>query len=799
MAGLRHDLRDAVRSLSHAPAFTVIVALTLALGIGVNTAIFSVVDAALFRPLPYEDPDRLVRVAEWPETGGNYTVAPAALLYFREHSRAFTALETTVSGTVALLSGGDPEELRAARVTPGYFDVLGIRPERGSVFHGTDPDAGCRVVISHPLWSGRFNRDPALVGREIRLDAGVCTVIGVLPIDAFFNRASADIFLEQRFGPGAAQQQGRVLTAIGRLSPGVSLERARTELAGVAATFNATRGPAGRGWTIALTPLRDVLVRVETRRLAWILIATVGAVLLVACVNVAGLSLSRTLDRRREVAVRAALGATRSRLFRALIVEGLLLAGLGGGLALLVGAWTVRLFIALMPATLLPASGASLNGDVLLFTMGLSLITGLLFGTIPAWQGAATSAVNALGAGGRPMSASRGTARLRGGLVMAEVALATTLIIGATLLVVSFTRLSRVDPGISPDRVLTLRLTLPAASYATNEALARGFDRLLDAVRAVPGVRSASAVTSLPLGGWLFGAVFTVDGIAPTGARTTSAHIQSIGRDYFATFGIPMIAGRELTATDTSASARVAIVNATFVARHIPDGRAIGRRIRMDGAAWEIVGVSRDVKTGGLADAPLATPEIYVPLSQSPAPTMFLAVRAESDDPVRLAPAIRTAVQRADPLLPVGRALTMTERIAGSVDTPRFRATLIGAFAMLAGILASLGVYAVRAQAVAGRRREIGIRVALGATRASVFRLVVVQGFAQVAVGLGAGVALAALLTRQVEPWLFATRTTDPAIIAAAVALLSAAALLASWGPARRAASVDPLTTLRQE
>jgi putative ABC transport system permease protein len=459
----------------------------------------------------------------------------------------------------------------------------------------------------------------------------------------------------------------------------------------------------------------------------------------------------------------------------------------------------LRLFTALMPASLLPASGASLNNHVLIFTMGLSLLTGLLFGTIPAWQGAATAAVNALGAGGRTMSASRATSRLRGGLVMAEVALATTLIIGATLLVVSFTRLSHVDPGISPDRVLTLRLTLPAASYATNQAISDGFDRVLDTIRAVPGVKSASAVTSLPLGGWLFGAVFTVEGVPPTGTRTTSAHIQSIGRDYFATFGIPLIAGREFTAADTSSSPRVAIVNATFATRYIPDGRAIGRRIQMDGAFWEIVGVSRDVKTGGLADAPLATPEIYVSLSQSPAPTMFLAVRTESDDPGRVAPAIRTAVQRADPLLPVGQVVTMTERVDSSVGTPRFRATMIGAFAILAGILASLGVYAVRAQAVAGRRRELGIRVALGATRASVFRLVMMQGFYQVAVGVLVGVALGALVMRQIEPWLFATRTTDPAIMLAAVALLTAAAFLASWGPSHRAASVDPLTTLRQE
>jgi len=800
MTALRADFRNAVRALRHAPGFTIVVVLTLALGIGVNTAIFCVVQTALFQPLPYKQPDQLMRVAEWPKTGGNYTVAPAAFVHFREHARGFSGIEASIGGRIALLGQGDPQEVRASRVTAGYFDLLGITAERGRMFSASDNNnAECRAVISHQLWSATLGMTPDIIGKSVRFDLGACTVIGVLPIDAVFNRAAADVYLVYRLGAEAATQQGRTLTAIGRLAPGVSVDRAQSDLASVAATFNATRGPAGNGWTVALTPWRDVLVRADTRRLSWILIAIVGAVLLVACVNVAGLSLSRTLDRRREVAVRAALGATRLQLFRGLIVEGLVLAIAGGALALIVGAWTLRLFVSLMPAGLLPAAGASMNGLVLLFTMTLSLLTGVAFATLPSWQGATASAAEALSAGGRTISASRTTSRVRAGFVVIEVALATTLLIGAALLTVSFARLTSVSPGIDPAGVLTLRLSLPSTTYPSNEAVANGFDRILEAVRAVPGVKSASVVTSLPLDGWLYGTVFTVDGIPPAADRPTSAHIQSIAQDYFATFGIPLVAGREFGVSDSSTSSKAAIVNSTFVRKFVADGRAIGHRLQMDGSDWEIVGVSADVKTSGLADAPLATPEIYVPQPQNPVPAMSLAVRVISGDPARLAPEIRAALVRVDPALPVGRVQTMDALVSSSVGTPRFRVALIGAFALLAGILATLGVYAVRAHVVAGRRREIGIRVALGATRARVFSLVMLQGIRQVAGGLVIGVVFARALGHQIEPWLFATRVTEPAILIVTLALLLAAGLLATWAPAHRAASSDPLTTLRQE
>jgi putative ABC transport system permease protein len=803
-----HDARDALRSLLRSPVFAALVVLTLSLGIGANTAIFTVMDALLFKPLPYADADRLVRVAEWPHTGGNYTVAPAAFTDWRASLRRFSGLEARTGATIGLLEG-DPEELRVARVTSGYFDLLGMRASLGRTFAEGDDRSGqpCRAVLSNRLWRRRFGEDRAVLGRALRTSVGVCTAIGVLPPDSVFDRSPVEMYLPLAMTADEARSHGRSLTVFARLAREVSLDEARAELTTVAAAFNATRGNAGRGWTAAVTPLRDVVLRSDTRQLTWVLFGAVAVVLLVACVNVASLSLSRTVDRSRELAIRAALGAGRWRLFRYLLVESLMLATAGAAGGIAIGSWALRLFLWLVPpGTLPPEAFATLDARALIFTGGLAAVTALLCGTVPAWQGMDARSSQTLASGSRSVSGSRRTTRLHSALLVAEIALAMVLVTGATLLVVSFTRLVHVNPGFRPDQVLTTRMSIPIERYPTPADASAFYERTLDAIRRLPGVERAAAVTSLPLGGWLFGTTFTIEGLPFDPERPASAHIQHVSSDYFETLGIPLLAGRTITGRDDARAPLVAVVNETFKRRFIGDRPAIGRRLTLGiattegvtGAAWQIIGVIGDVKTGGLADGDLATPEIYVPHTQSPMPSLFVTFRTDPAEG-RPAPDLRRAVRSVDPSLPLGAVTSMDKLIGESVRTQRFRTTVMATFAGLAALLANLGVYAVRSRAIRARRREIGVRAALGATRRQILSLLLGQALRLVAAGMAIGAAGAVWSTRIVRQWLFATDATDPVLLAGAAVLLGGTALVAGWLPARRAAAIDPLISLRHE
>jgi putative ABC transport system permease protein len=805
-ASLHHDVRDAARSIRRAPGFALLVVSTLALGIGVNTAIFTVVDALLFKSLPYRDADALVRVAEWPSTGGNYTVAPTAFLDWRGRTRTLARLEARLVLTVGVLGGDQAEQVRGARVTSGYFDLLGVTAARGRTFAPSDDQPGqpCRVVLSHRLWARRFNALESAIGQPARFTEGTCDVIGVLPADSVFDRAAVEAYFPLAFTPAVAQSNGRVLTVWSRVVPGASLDQARAEMAALAATFNSTRGSAGRGWTTAITPLRDVVMRADTRQLAIVLFVAVGVVLVVACVNITGLSLSRAIDRRRELMLRGALGAGRWRVFRLLLVESLVLASAGGAAGLLVGSVALRLFLSLAPPGTLPAeAAAALDSRALLFTGGLALAAGVLFGTLPAWQGA----------GYRPRGSTMQTmrivdprGRLHGTLLVVEIAMAVVLVTGAGLLAVSFIRLTGVNPGFATDRTITMPLTLPDAKYQQPADWAMFYERLLDGLRRDPSVAHASVVTSLPLGGWLFGTRFAVEGVPSDPARPTSAHIQCASTDYFETIGVPVVEGRAFTEADTARAPLVAMVNRTFARRFVGDGPAVGRRVTLgidtaDGRRdqiWTVVGVIANVKTGGLADDDLATPEIYVPHTQSPMPGLFVLVRSRTDG-AAVAPALRSAIRGLDPDLPMSAITSLDEHLGASVRTQRFRTTMIAAFAVLAGVLATLGVYAVRARAVAARRREIGVRVALGATRGQVLGLLVGHGLRPVLAGLAIGIAAALMSTRLIQQWLFSTSATDPLVLAGVAIAIGAAGVIASWLPARRAASADPVAALRQD
>jgi putative ABC transport system permease protein len=633
-------------------------------------------------------------------------------------------------------------------------------------------------------------------------------VIGVLPAGAVVDRVSAEVYVPLVFTPERARDQGRSLTALGRLAPDVTLEQARDRLAAVAAAFNATRGPAGDGWSSAITPWRDVVVRADSRRLVLILFGAVGLVLAIACANVAALALARATARRRELAIRAALGAGRWRVMRYLTLESVLLGALGGAAGLVVGSWTLEALASLMPAGVLPADATiGLDGRALLFTAAAAIGTGVVFGILPAWQAARSVAVgSALVGDGRTQSASRATGRLYAILVIAEMALAMVLVSGAVLLVTSFVRLGAVSPGFDPAPLLTFRLAHASGNPGGTQAT-RLLERVTSALDAVPGVARSAAVTSLPLGGWLYGARFAVEGRPDDPDRPTFAHIQRVTPGYFETLELSMAEGRTFASFDDERAPRRAIVNETFAARHLVGADRLGQRLRLgiataDGGQneiREIVGVARDVKTGGLADAALATPEIYVPQAQSPIGPAYLVARAAAGDAAALEPVIRRTLRELDPRLAIDDVRTMHERIGVSLRLERFRTTMISGFAVLASLLAGFGIYSVRARAVAARRREMGIRLALGATPGEVLRLVLRQGLTLAAVGVALGLAGAAYSAHLIEQWLFETAPTDPGMVAAAIVLVGLPALAASWLPARRAASVSPTETLRGE
>jgi putative ABC transport system permease protein len=645
-----------------------------------------------------------------------------------------------------------------------------------------------------------------LIGQTIRLNDLSCEVIGVLPPGSVFDRVPHQVYAPLAFTKANAPS-GHFLTVIGRLQPNVTLAQAEAEIHGLASALAAAT-PSKKGWTAVVDPLRSTIVRPDSRRLVLILFGAVGVLLLVACVNVAGLALSRASVRRREVSIRLALGARAGRLFSHFIAESLLVVT-GGALAgLLVGQWSLSALTSLMPAGMLPREAAiALDGRVLLFTVGLVAIASVVFGSIPAWQSLRTGASEALRAEGRSATASSATRRMQNGLLVAQVALAMILVASASMLAVSFIRLSRVDPGFSPDGVLTFRIAMPRAS-PSGEETAQFHAQITDELRRVASVGAVGAAPSLPLRGWLYGTSVRVDGIPLADPSRANAHVQSVVGDYFAALGILVKAGRALNDADRSSNQKVAVVNETFVRRFIGEGPAVGRRVVLgigdDGKgsaipSWEIVGVISDVKTGGLADAELLTPEVYVPHGQSPAPTMAYAVRPRSAEAPIPVNAIRDAVRRVDTRVPLTAVMSMDALIGDSVVLPRFRTWLVMGFAGITLLVAAIGVYAVRVQAVTARRREVGIRMALGATRSHVTHLMVKQGVRPLLMGVAIGLIGARLSVGAIESWLFGVGTNDLGPLGIAAAILCGVALMATWIPARRAARVEPLETLRQD
>ena len=813
---LVQDIRYALRGLRKNPGFTSVAVLTLALGIGATTAIFSFVNAVVLRPLPFDNSARLVLVQPEPRMPPPgpirvRTVAPADFLEWQLRNDVFDEIAGFSGATLSLTQGGEPERLQAATVTTRFFDVLGVTPLTGRTFLTSEGEAGANqvAVIGSTLWRRRFHSDPKIVGRPIVLDGNTFTIVGVMPDGFSFPQdlllGTARLRPVELWTPLVLQWGDRsnaFLQVIARLKSEVRIEQAQSEIEAIAAHVAEGIPPDRRveGYAIRVRALYDRVVQ-EVRPLLLVFLGAVGFLLLIACSNVANLLTARSVVRRREVALRTALGARRSRLVWQFLTESVILGLLGGVGGWLVATQGVKVLSALVPRGALPRMNEiAVDSEALAFTLVVSFLAALTFGLAPAVRLSGTDVSNAI-----KQSSATLTPRSRflNMLAVGEMAMAFVLLAGAGLMINSFWRLASVDPGFSPDRMLTLTVSLPERDYRTSTEMRAFSLDVLDRLRHVRGVARAAAVNWLPLGGALITGDFTAEGLErPEGLVAAKPAVSS---EYFRTMGIPLVRGRSFAEWDTDRAPGVAIVTEGLARRLWPGADPIGKRLKLGFGREEpwlsVVGVVGDVKQRSLADETL--PAIYVPLLQAPRPFLLrdltFVVSTADADPSVVASSVRREVLSVDPNLPFDRIQTMRELIGDSVAEPRFRTAVLGAFASAAVALVAIGMLGVLAYSVTQRTREIGVRIALGASRSGVLRLVVGQALWITLTGLAIGSIAALALTRLLSRFLFDVRPTDPATFVAAAAVLLGASLIASYIPARRAARVDPLVALRYE
>ncbi|HWS54264.1 MAG TPA: ABC transporter permease [Pyrinomonadaceae bacterium] len=814
MKTLWQDLRYAVRVMLKQPGFTAVAVVTLALGIGANTAIFSVVDAALLRSLPYREPERLVHLWEAKQNRDferREASYPDFLDWRAQTGEVFEGVAGYVNRGYTLTGGDAPERVAGAAVTSNFFDLLGVRPAHGrALLEGEDqPGAAAVVLLGHGLWQRRFGGDPAVVGRQITLSGESYTVVGVLAADFNFARVgNAELWTGLRPTPNfTTPRYMHWLNVVARLRPGVGPEAAGARLAAVGQAIAAEDPRAHENTALVAVPLHEEVVG-QVKPVLLAMLVAVGLVLLIACANVANLLLARGAARRKEVAIRVALGASRWRLVRQLLTESVLLAAAGGALGLVVALWGVDLLVAAIPQAQLarmPYLGQlALDPGVLLFTAALSVATGVLFGLMPALDASRADLQEAMKEGGRS-SGTKSAGRLRGALVVSEIAVALVLLVGAGLLVKSLLRMLSVDPGFRTENLLTMRVNLTPQRFADDADGTRRaafFEELVRRAGALPGVEGAAAVSNLPLSGdGGTGTPSVVGREAPPGGWS-EANLRVISPGYFDVMGVPRASGRVFNERDRVGAAPVVLVNRTFAERNFggedPTGQRITFMFTQGRPPFEIVGVVGDEKIKSL-DAQ-TTPIIYFPMLQGPDSTAALVVRTAAD-PQGVAGALRTELRALDPEAPLFGVRTMERVIADAPATfmRRYPAYLIGVFAAVALVLASVGIYGVISYAVTQRTRELAIRSALGARRGDLLRLVLRQGMALALAGVAAGLAGAFALTRLLASLLFGVSATDPAVYAAVSLLLLTVALLACLVPARRATKVDPIEALRYE
>jgi putative ABC transport system permease protein len=817
MQNLLQDVRYGLRMMFKRPGFTAAAIISLALGIGATTTIFSVVNAVLLRSLPYVDADRLVvlwetnaqQIAAMMKIQDHSLVAPGNFTDWAQQGNAFEGMAAARSLSYNWTGSDRPERVLGASVTPNLFSVLGVRPVLGRAFLPEDAEAGRGrvVVLSQGLWQRRFGADPNVLGRTLTLNNESFSVVGVMPQECQYPE-NAELWALAKGGipeaPGAATpnaatlRTNHYLVVIARLKPGATLAQAQAEMNTISSRLQQQYPDTNNAMGSRVVSMHEELVG-DIRPLLLILLGVVGFVLLIACANVANLLLARSISRQRELSLRTALGASRARIVRQLMTESLLLGLIGGGLGLFLSYWGVRLLVAFSPADIPRVEEVSVDGQALLWTVTFSLLAGLLAGLAPALQTSQPNMGEVLKESGRSANAGVRHQRMRGLLVVAEVALTLLLLTGAGLLLKSFMRLQNVDPGFDPQNVLTMRIALPGYRYSGEEQFAKFSAELLARVKNVPGVAAAALSTALPLSQVESAMSFRVDGRpGPPPGSEPIANWRSVSPDYFRALGTPLLSGRAFTERDVKDAPGVVIVNESMARSAFPGGDALGQRliVGMDSKPREIIGVVGDVRHSALKEEP--KPELYVPYLQAPKGAFTLAVRT-TVEPESLTASVTNAVQSVDKDQPVYNVKTLEQFRSASLAQSRFNAYALSIFAAIALVMAAVGIYGVMAYSVTQRTREMGIRIALGAQPGDVLRLVVRQGMVLALLGIVVGLAASLALTRVMSGLLYGVAATDLLTFVTVSAALALIALTATYLPARRATRVDPMIALRYE
>jgi len=808
VAALLQDLRYGIRTLAKNPGFTIVAVLTLALGIGANTAIFSVVDAVLLRPLPYPQSERLFVVYQTlpQDPAQNTGVSYPNYLDWTQQNQAFDSIAAARGNSQALSGQGEPTYIESGSVTSNYFDVLRVKPMLGRTLQSSDDalDASPVVVMSETLWRARFGADPAIVGKTITLEQHAVTVAGIVP--AYFHPSvpdsAAQLWVPLRqdgvFSDMHGRRAGHYLAVLGRLKPGVTAAQARSEMAALQDRLAEQYPNENKGWGIRVVSLQADMAG-NVRAALLVLLGAVGFVFLIACANVASLQLARAASRRKEIAIRVALGAGRHRLLRQFLTESVLLSFIGGAVGLVLAYEALQGLIAWLPADLPRVSEIHVDARVLAFGLALSVLSGVIFGLAPAWHSSESRLAEAL-EGARGAGEERTSHRARNAFVIAETALAIVLLIGAGLLIRSFARLQQVNVGFNPAQLLTAQVGLPRAKYAKPEQWISFYQQTLERMNALPGAQEAAVAVPLPLSDSYINLAFEIEGRPPRAkSESPTADFVAISPNYFHVLQVPLLRGREFRGADSESGPKVCVISSSVAQQLFPNDSALGQRILIGyptNSSREIVGIVGDVKDSDLSAR--QTAQIYVPFVQNPLWAADIAVRARGN-PSSLGGALREQIRAIDSALPVAEVKPMEEAIGSSIAQPRFRTALLSLFGAAALLLAAIGIYGVLAYTVTQQTREIGIRMALGANPGRVLRLVLARGLRLAGAGTVIGVLAALLLTRLLGSLLFDVSATDPLTFAAVAGLLLAVALLACYVPARRAMRVDPMVALRYE
>jgi putative ABC transport system permease protein len=812
MTNLFGDLRYALRTLSKTPGFTAVAIATLAVGIGANTAIFSFVDGVLLKPLPYPEPERIVRVLERPPGAPRNGISTLNFLDWQRENTVFEHLAAQTGGSVTLTGIDAPVRLRGARASSGYFEVFGIQPALGRAFApGEDQPGKDRVaVIANALWKSQFGGDPAAVGRTILLDGEPTTIVGVLPEGSAFDRAYPQIWRPLAFEPQNMTRNFHWFGSFARLKKGVTLKQARAQMDAIGARIARDYPDSNKGWGVVVEPFSETLAGPQLRQSLYVLLAAVGAVLLIGCVNLASLTLARGTSREREVAIRLSLGAGRWTLVRQFLRESMILSACGGILGVGLGyAIMVALKAALPPYSFPREADIEMDGRALLFALGVSALTAILCGLAPAIQVTRPDLAASIKEGGRGVSGGGARQRLRSILVVSEVALAFMLLTAAGLLIRSFFAMGRVDPGFDSTNVITAGLPIPEKRFTDPAQLSEYFRQIVSGVQALPGVRDVALTSALPLQGWGYGMPFQIaDRPMVDRANRPPCFFKMVSPAYFRALGMRLRKGRPLDDRDLKGAPSVTVINENMARKYFPNQEPVGKRILIQEIvpgktqlgpeiAWEVVGVVADEKVNGLGDTG-DNPGVYVSMEQSPMFGPALLVRGNIN-PSSLVQPMRKAILAVNKDQSLTDIRTLDQIKADSMAAERIRFVLITVFAAIAALLSAIGIYGVVSYSVAQRTHEIGIRAALGASAGEILRLILRGGMLMTGIGLALGLAGALALAQLLKALLFGVGSRDPLTMAASAALLIAAALAACYLPALRASRVDPMIALRCE